>query len=1161
MSHLTSPDTLTYRPTPALEALWREAGFRPNPAQEAAIRHVDGPLYLPAGPGSGKTRVLLWRALNLIVYHDVLPADIFLSTFTEKAALQLREGLQSYLAAVSNATGRAYDLSPMYIGTVHSLCGRMLTDRRFAPDRRRTRPPRLIDELDQYFYLFGTRRWNEIAAAAGLDSKEAVAVLNTLYEAGYSISRHKAITNGRSFFARLAEECIDPADALQRLASGAIDDSYLGQYKIDPTQLAAALRLCAAYQASLANGPAPVTDFALLQAAAHNAIAAYQDGGRVFRHVIIDEYQDTNTIQERIFFALAAGHGNICVVGDDDQALYRFRGATVENFVRFPDRCATALGRRPREIPLVTNYRSRSPIVDFYTAFIDRADWTNSRQGGAYRVVKDIRAHRQDSGPAVVIGSRLPAEEAFAEIAGLARRLIDEGVVDDPNRIAFLYSYLRGNEKVQQMKDALEAEGLRVYAPRAGRFLEVDEAVAMFGLFARVLGRPAQQEDMPGRDYAEFHAWIDRAEAIADDLLAADPQLAHFVAERRSELAAVSEDFAALTAVVDAHGWDSGLPYEPQQMRAALAAAPGLSAGARRLVEGRWFERIALNRAAEGRPFTLSYVLSRATAVDWSVLDLFHQLCGFDHFRHMFDLAESGADEGPICNLSLISRHLARFMELYARSVITARGLAGGRLSNNLFTNFLYVLFRLGESEYEDSAAMFPRGRIPFLTIHQAKGLEFPVVVLPGLYKQPRKPQRNELLVAPFVGRDDGEPLERMNEFDMMRMFYVALSRAENLLVLAQPQRASISPPFKDAIKSLTPIAELDLRDLPRAAHTKNGSLPHTYSYTADFLTYRKCPRQYMAFRRYGLEPSRSQTMFFGTLVHRTLEDLHNHFIARRATAAPEPESDEQIETLIREAFETNYEMMHAEEGRPIAPDARDTALNHVLLYWRLMRDVAEAVTDTEVKLSLPNQVSPGGRTFTIQGVVDIVRDGERTMMYDIKTHDGGYVRGNRTLYADQLNVYAHIWHHLRGQPLDGCAIIATSYPDPVKRALAGGDPAEVEAALADWQPLVDIPFDLAQVEHTIDAFGRAVDEIETGYFAPPPPSRLAEVIENGETFATRVCRNCDARFSCAAYREYAASGRLGPTANFFRLYTDERDREFVLEQGLNAVSPVVPAE
>lgn len=147
----------------SIEHLWSKAGFTPNEAQRAAILHVNGPLYLPAGPGSGKTRVLLWRTLNLIVFHNVPPEAIYLSTFTEKAARQLKEGLRALLGFASNLTGQPYDISQMYVGTVHALCQRLIMDRRFYSQRQRRRPPTLLDDLGQYLYLYRRSRWEELA--------------------------------------------------------------------------------------------------------------------------------------------------------------------------------------------------------------------------------------------------------------------------------------------------------------------------------------------------------------------------------------------------------------------------------------------------------------------------------------------------------------------------------------------------------------------------------------------------------------------------------------------------------------------------------------------------------------------------------------------------------------------------------------------------------------------------------------------------------------------------------------------------------------------------------------------------------------------------------------------------------------------------------------
>lgn len=100
---------MEYKPT-TIEELWAIKGFIPNDSQLEAIPHFDGPLFLTAGHGTGKTRVLLRRTLYLIVFHNVKPDDIFLSTFTEKASLQIKDGFRTLLGFVTNVTGKLFDI-------------------------------------------------------------------------------------------------------------------------------------------------------------------------------------------------------------------------------------------------------------------------------------------------------------------------------------------------------------------------------------------------------------------------------------------------------------------------------------------------------------------------------------------------------------------------------------------------------------------------------------------------------------------------------------------------------------------------------------------------------------------------------------------------------------------------------------------------------------------------------------------------------------------------------------------------------------------------------------------------------------------------------------------------------------------------------------------
>jgi DNA helicase-2/ATP-dependent DNA helicase PcrA len=159
--------------------------------------------------------------------------------------------------------------------------------------------------------------------------------------------------------------------------------------------------------------------------------------------------------------------------------------------------------------------------------------------------------------------------------------------------------------------------------------------------------------------------------------------------------------------------------------------------------------------------------------------------------------------------------------------------------------------------------------------------LEFPVVVL-GSARTQRRARKVEELVRPLLP-PGGEPLDRMPGFDAMRMFYVALSRAQNLLVLAHPkgQGQKVDAEFHDLMARAATIPSLDITSVPKARQEPEAAV-RRFSYTSDYLAYERCPRQYMLFERYGFAASRTQTMFFGSLVHATLEDLHHRMIAAR---------------------------------------------------------------------------------------------------------------------------------------------------------------------------------------------------------------------------------------------------------------------------------------
>jgi len=243
------------------------------------------------------------------------------------------------------------------------------------------------------------------------------------------------------------------------------------------------------------------------------------------------------------------------------------------------------------------------------------------------------------------------------------------------------------------------------------------------------------------------------------------------------------------------------------------------------------------------------------------------------------------------------------------------------------------------------------------------------------------------------------------------------------------------------------------------------------------------------------------------------------------------PKTDD--ERFLLEAFEANFERLREESGRSLAPFIKESARQQVLLYYRRLYELASQVDETEVRLVLPEQTSPAGRQYTLEGVVDIVRDGDSTVMYDLKTYlDADSAREHVEPHYKQLNVYAHIWKGLHGAALDSVAVIATRPTKPLYRALRAGEAARIKKELDAWNPVLEVEVKGEVVTEVMENFGRVVDLIEEHRFTPPALEVLkAPSRPGGKTpFAQDVCLNCDARFGCASYRQFVraqAPGRV----------------------------------
>jgi DNA helicase-2/ATP-dependent DNA helicase PcrA len=390
-----------------------------NPPQREAVIHGEGPLLVLAGAGSGKTRVLTHRIAWLLATGRARPSEILAITFTNKAAGEMRDRVGALVGGVSRA---------MWVMTFHSACARIL--RTEAPRLGYKRAFTIYDEADSLRMI--KRCMNELELDPKRFAPRAI-------KAAISAAKNQLV------------DATDYGDAVGSTFEEAVADTYN------------------LYERRMVEASA--MDFDDLLVRTVNLLELFADVRskyqRIFRWVLVDEYQDTNRAQYRLLQLIAGEHRNLSVVGDEDQSIYAFRGADIRNILDFdrdfPD--ATV-------VKLEQNYRSTQTILDGANAIV-----SNNVERREKRLWSDA-----GTGEPITI-AELDDEHAEARyVASEVNRLVEEGMSRD--QIAVFY---RMNAQSRVLEDTLVRFEIPYQVIGGTKFYdraEIKDAVAYLSLIA-----------------------------------------------------------------------------------------------------------------------------------------------------------------------------------------------------------------------------------------------------------------------------------------------------------------------------------------------------------------------------------------------------------------------------------------------------------------------------------------------------------------------------------------------------------------------------------------------------------------------------------------------------------------------------------------------------
>ena len=605
-----------------------------NDRQQEAVFATEGPVLILAGAGSGKTTVLVNRISYILRSGLCKPWNILAITFTNKAAGELKERICNTVPEGG---------SDIWAATFHSTCARIL--RRYG------------DRLgySSHFTVYATD-----------DQKRLVKDIIKQLQLGEHVFQARSVLTEIS---RAKDKMLSPKDLLKNAEYDFRADSIAKIYEL--------------YQARLKTADAMDFDDLLC-----NTVALFRQEPEIlgyyqnqFKYIMVDEYQDTNKVQYQFVSMLAQKHGNICVVGDDDQSIYKFRGATIENILSFENTFKGA-----KVIRLEQNYRSTQNILDAANAVIANNNirkgktlWTNNPKG------ESIVVHTCDS--------------ERDEAAFVAKTIMD-GVAEGQRYSDFAILY-RTNAQSNAIEQTLSRSGIPHRIIGGHRFYDREEIRDMVA-YLQVINNPH------------------------DDV-------------RLSRIINVPKRSIGARTVATAADIAAGLGESIYSVIKEADAYPQLSRAAAKLK--------AFTQLIDG-------LIEAEQSGDYSLAELYDLILEHTNYENYLRTEKENADV-RIENIEELSSNIIKFEEDYGDEAD--------------LSNFLEEISLMTDIDNYDADA----DTCVMMTLHSAKGLEFPVVFITGM----------EDGLFPSIAAISSGPDELDEE---RRLAYVGITRAKRKLYLTK---------------------------------------------------------------------------------------------------------------------------------------------------------------------------------------------------------------------------------------------------------------------------------------------------------------------------------------------------------------------------------------